>query len=157
MRTFLLNIILAIVWAALLADFTEINLLVGFILGYVMIWLMQYIIGTSAYLVKIRQIINIVALFSWELLMSNLRVAHSVLSAKDKMKPAIVAIPLDIKSDAEITMLANMITLTPGTLSLDVSHDRKLLYVHGMHVHDVEKFKQEIKQGFERVVQEVFQ
>ncbi len=63
---------------------------------------------------------------------------------------AIVAIPLDAKTDREITLLANLITLTPGTLSLDVSEDRRFLYVHAMFVEDVESFRDSIKNGFER-------
>ncbi|MBW2487296.1 MAG: Na+/H+ antiporter subunit E, partial [Deltaproteobacteria bacterium] len=73
-----------------------------------------------------------------------------------QMRAAIVAIPLDAESDLEITVLANLITLTPGTLSLDVSPDRKTLYVHAMHVDDVEEFRQDIKQRMERRVMEVF-
>jgi multicomponent Na+:H+ antiporter subunit E len=52
-------------------------------------------------------------------------------------------------------MLANMITLTPGTLSLEVSTDRQVLYVHNVHVTDPDAFRQEIKEGFERQVLEV--
>ena len=73
------------------------------------------------------------------------------------MRPGIVAIPLDIERDIEITLLANMITLTPGTLSIDVSNDKRILYVHGMHVQDLEEFKREIKDGFEKLVQEAFE
>jgi multicomponent Na+:H+ antiporter subunit E len=53
-------------------------------------------------------------------------------------------------------MLANMITLTPGTMSLDVSDDRKVLYVHGMHVYELEAFRDGIKEGFEKKVREAF-
>ena len=157
MSIFLLNVLLAVAWAALLGAFTGVNLVSGFVLGYIMIWLMQYVMSASSYFVKMRQIINFVTLFTWELLVANLRVAYSVLTSQNKMQPAIVAIPLDIQSEAEITLLANMITLTPGTLSLDVSDDRRTLYVHGMHVKDTEAFRQEIKNGFERVVREVFE
>jgi len=66
------------------------------------------------------------------------------------MEPGIIEYPLDAKSDLEITLLANVITLTPGTLSLDVSGDRKVLYVHGMYVHDKEEFIRGIKDGFEK-------
>jgi multicomponent Na+:H+ antiporter subunit E len=72
------------------------------------------------------------------------------------MRAAIIAIPLDAESDLEITVLANLITLTPGTLSLDVSQDRKILYIHAMHVRDVDKFRHDIKARFERRVMEVF-
>ena len=62
--------------------------------------------------------------------------------------------PLDLKSDAGITVLANLITLTPGTLSLDVSPDRKTLFVHALHVEDPDAFRREVKEGFERRVKE---
>ena len=56
------------------------------------------------------------------------------------MKPGIVKIPLDLETDVEITLLASLITLTPGTLSLDVSKDKKVLYVHSMYVYDKADF-----------------
>lgn len=155
MNSFVLNVLLAFAWAALLGTFSGTNLIAGFILGYITIWLMQQVMSASTYFVKIRQIIKFFRIFLWELVLSNIRVFLTVLGPFSKMSPAIVAIPLDIDSDSEITLLANMITLTPGTLSLDVSDDRRFLYVHGMHIKDVEAFKQEIKGGFEAIVQEV--
>jgi multicomponent Na+:H+ antiporter subunit E len=71
------------------------------------------------------------------------------------MRPGIVAIPLDLEGDAAITLLANLVTLTPGALSLDVSPDRTVLYVHTMYMDDAETFRREIKQGFERRVKEL--
>ena len=71
------------------------------------------------------------------------------------MKPGIVAIPLDAKTDLEITFLANLITLTPGTLSLDCSEDRKTLYIHSMYIDDLEKFRAEIKNTLEKRLLEV--
>jgi multicomponent Na+:H+ antiporter subunit E len=68
------------------------------------------------------------------------------------MNPAILALPLDVNTDREIVTLATLITFTPGTLSLEISPDRKFLYVHEMYVPngDVEKVKQKLKNGFER-------
>ncbi|MEN8150722.1 MAG: Na+/H+ antiporter subunit E [Planctomycetota bacterium] len=92
--------------------------------------------------------------FLWELVLSSIRVARDVLSPRPRFKPGIVGVPLDAETDAEITLLACLITLTPGTLSLDVSEDRKTLYVHAMRVEDPEAFRREIKAGFERRVLE---
>ena len=157
MRIFLVNIMLSIAWAALLGEFSTVNMISGFVVGYFMLWLMESILGTTSYSKKLWQVITFGAYFTKELIIANLRVAYSVLAPNSQMRPGIAAIPLDIESDAEITMLANLITLTPGTLSLDVSDDRKVLYVHGMHIYDLEAFKQEIKNGFERKVREVFE
>ena len=66
------------------------------------------------------------------------------------MRPGIIAIPLDAKTDVEITLLANMITFTPGSVSLDVSNDRKVLYVYVMYIDDVEEARRRIKEGLER-------
>ncbi|MCB0192935.1 MAG: Na+/H+ antiporter subunit E [Anaerolineae bacterium] len=157
MGIFLLNILLALAWAALLGEFSGINLLAGFLLGYFALWLGQFVMGTSSYFVKLRQVIELFALFIWELIKANLRVAYSVLAPFSSMRPGIIAVPLDLKTDLGITTLANMITLTPGTLSVDVSDDRKVIYVHGMHVDHLEDFKHDIKDGFERKVKEVFE
>ncbi|MFW5662410.1 MAG: Na+/H+ antiporter subunit E, partial [Bacteroidota bacterium] len=74
---------------------------------------------------------------------------------KDRMRPGVIALPLDAESDFEITMLANLITLTPGTLSLDTSDDKKTLYIHAMYLGDPQEFKMEIKNGLERRLLEV--
>jgi multicomponent Na+:H+ antiporter subunit E len=73
------------------------------------------------------------------------------------MRPGVIAVPLDAKTDAEITLLANLITLTPGTLSLDLSPDRGVLYVHTMYIDqdDVERARRQIKDNLERRVLEL--
>jgi multicomponent Na+:H+ antiporter subunit E len=91
-----------------------------------------------------------------ELFLANLRVAHDVITPGFHMKPGIIAIPLDAKSDLEIIALTNLITMTPGTLSLDVSTDGSVLYIHAMYIDDLEGLRREIKEGFEKKVMEVF-
>jgi multicomponent Na+:H+ antiporter subunit E len=90
-----------------------------------------------------------------ELVLSTLRVAWEVITPAKKRRQGIIAVPLDAKTDLEIAILANLITFTPGTLSLDVSSDRSVLYVHTMFVDDPEVLRQEIKDGFERRVLEL--
>ena len=88
--------------------------------------------------------------FLWQLILSNLRVAYDVITPRLYMRPGIVAVPLDAQTDEEITLLANLITLTPGTLSLGVSEDRRTLYVHAMFVDSPDRVRDSIKNGFER-------
>ena len=76
--------------------------------------------------------------------------AYDVVTPTFYMTPGIVSVPLDVTTDLEITILANVISLTPGTLSLDVSDDRKVLYVHSMYIKDREDFIKSIKNGFEK-------
>lgn len=127
----------------------------GFVLGYLVLYLAQPVIGPSRYFTKVRQVFGLVFFFLWELVLANLRVALDVSTPRHRMMPAVIAIPLDAKSDAEITLLANMITLTPGTLSLDVSADRKTLYIHALYVKDCDAVRRDIKNGFEKRLLEV--
>ncbi|MFN8643851.1 MAG: Na+/H+ antiporter subunit E [Candidatus Binatia bacterium] len=93
--------------------------------------------------------------FAWELLLANLRVAWLVISPRPRLKPAIVALPLDLTSDAGIQLLAATITLTPGTLSVDLSSDRRTLYVHTVDGgDDVDAFVHATKASFERRIKE---
>ena len=75
--------------------------------------------------------------------------------SRARARPGVVAIPLEAKSDAEITLLANLITLTPGSVSLDVSSDRRFLYLYAMYVDDLEQYRADVKASFERRVLEV--
>ena len=79
------------------------------------------------------------------------------LAAESYVCPGVVAIPLDARTDAEITLLANLITLTPGSVSLDLSEDKRVLYVHAMYIDggDVEAYRRSVKEGLERRVLEL--
>ena len=102
---------------------------------------------------KIVKALELFVFLLWELLLANLRVAYDVLTPGYQMRPGV----LDARTDVEITLLANLITLTPGTLSLDVSSDRRVLYIHVMYIDrgDLEEVRRKIKSGFERRVLEV--
>jgi multicomponent Na+:H+ antiporter subunit E len=159
---FVLNLLLALAWMLLTGQFELSNFIAGIVLGYLMLWLGQTAVGesdffSSQYFVKVRQVVVFIIFFLWELLIANLRVTYHILSPLHKMRPGVVAIPLDVTRDVEIMLLANLITLTPGTLSLDVSKDRRTLYIHTIAVDDLEAFKQSIKNGLELRVREVFQ
>lgn len=93
--------------------------------------------------------------FLKEVVLANLQIAQLVLWKPSRVRPAIIKVPLDIKTDRGIFLLSSMITLTPGTLSLDVSEDRQFLYVHVTHTTNPNEVVASIKQGFERKLMEV--
>ena len=110
-----------------------------------------------AYGARLKAIGGFIVFFLKELIMANLKVAFDVLTPRHHMRPGIVAIPLDPKTDLEITVLTTLITLTPGTLSLHVTDDRRILYIHAMYIDDPDQLVRGIKEGFERRVREVLQ
>ncbi len=105
---------------------------------------------------KLAYFLEFVGFFHWELLLANIRLARDVLGPVTRLRPGVIAVPLDLTSDAEVTALSNLVTLTPGTLSLDASSDDKVLYVHVANISDVGQARREIKHGFERRIRRVF-
>lgn len=152
---FLLNILLAIAWILLTGEVTAENFIEGVIIGYLILWVSKSALGGKKYFRKIPKAISFFFYFIKELIVANMKVAFDIITPKDYMQPGIVAVPLDTETDMEITLLANLITLTPGTLSLDVSKDKKVLYIHTLYLDNPEKFRNEIKNGMEKRLLEV--
>jgi multicomponent Na+:H+ antiporter subunit E len=158
MNLFAFNIVLAVVWAALTASFTLLSLLVGFVLGFLALWLAQPLFEQrQGYFLRVWRILRLTGYFLYELVVSSVRVAWDVVTPRHLSNPAIIEMPLDVKSDLEILLVTNLISLTPGTLSLDVTPDRSTLIVHAMFADDPEALVRDLKGGMERMVREVFE
>lgn len=155
----LLTIVIAIGWAAATGNFTVLNLVFGAAVAGVGLFLVRDRVTFPRLLTRARRLLSLALLFFFELLASAVRVAWLVMhpDMHRLLRPGIVAFPLTVTRDAEITLLANLITLTPGTLSVDVSADRKVLYVHAISVTDRETLIRDIAGGFERKIIEAFQ
>ena len=153
-----LVVILALGWAGITGSFSGLNLLFGAAIGGVALLILRQSVGRGGELRRAGRILSLFALFLYELMVSAVRVAIVVLhpNLKTMLKPAIVAVPLTVKSDAEITLLANMITLTPGTLSVDVAGDRSVLYVHALTMESEAALIANIANGFEAKIKAVF-
>ena len=148
------NVLLALVWAALHGDFSLRTLLTGQVVGYFILLALVRggVFGTSPYIGRVHRVIGLVAYFCWELLRANLRLALDVATPRFHMRPGIIALPLDANHDGEILLLSILINTTPGSVALDVSPDRKTLYVHVMYIDTPDAAREEIKSGFERRV-----
>ena len=152
---FLLNIFLAIGFSAVLGQFSLSGLLAGFFIGYAALWLTKPLYRNTRYLHRLPKVLLLMGYFVKELFISNFRVMWDVITPRHISRPGIIGVPLDAKTDLEIMLVANLISLTPGTLSLDVSEDKTTLYVHVMFLDDVEEACRTIKEGLERRVLEV--
>ncbi|MEZ4629144.1 MAG: Na+/H+ antiporter subunit E [Deinococcales bacterium] len=160
MSFFMLNIVLTFAWAAVSSSFTALNLAVGFVVGLLVIWLLSAALGAEAYLKVFRKRLAYIIFFLRELLKSSFRVAREVLSPNYNIHPGVIGVVLDEDTDdLQATLLANTITLTPGTLSLDIIEDeeskRRTLYIHAISIDDVEALRREIKEEFEKRAKEV--
>ncbi len=150
--TFGLNVLLAVVWAALTGGVSLVNLLSGFVIGYAALWVVQPLTGASQYFRRVIAWLRLVVMFHYELILSSLEVTIDVLTPRHRARPALIEVPLDVQSDLGILLVTNLISLTPGTLSIDVSEDRKTLIVHAMFGDDPAAICRSLKNGMERWV-----
>jgi multicomponent Na+:H+ antiporter subunit E len=156
MRNWFGILLLALAWLALTGSWTPLNGLFGLALGAVAASFAREQHRQRDISPRPLKIARLALVFLYELLLSGLRVARLVLSPRMDLKPGIFAYPLQVDRDFEITLLANLITLTPGTLSVDVSEDRRTLFVHAIDCSDPEQTRRDIADGFERRILEAF-
>ncbi len=153
---FLLNILLALLWGAVNGSFAPATLSVGFVLSYLVLLVAKPALPPSSYHAQLWRVVTFFFYYVREIVRASLRVAYDVLTPTLYMKPGVIGVPLDVRDDIEIAVLANLVSLTPGTLSLDLSPDRKTLYIHVMYLdEDVDRMRAGLKRDVERRVIEL--
>ena len=156
MRPAVIIALFTLVWLAVSGSNTIPNLLLGLAAGALTLWLIRGRAQPEGGRIRPLKVLSLVGLFIKELALSAWKVAVLVASPKMAVKPGIFAFPLTVDRDFEITLLANLITLTPGTLSVDVSEDRRVLYVHALDCSDPVGTRRDIANGFEKKIMEAF-
>jgi multicomponent Na+:H+ antiporter subunit E len=150
------TVLLSLAWMALTGDWSLPAAVFSLALGWMLLRFARPLGGDGFRRVRLLRLPGFLLFFVKELVVANLKVAAAVVAPAGRLRPAIVAVPLGLDRDAEIALLANLISLTPGTLSLHVSPDRRTLYVHAMATESPDALRREIREGFERRILEVF-
>lgn len=151
----LLNVFMASLWMFFESSVTVSTFFIGYVLGLLIIFVMRRFFSSRFYLYKVFAVVWLVVLFLKELLLSNIAVLKIVLNPKLTIRPGIFALETKLESDWEITLLANLITLTPGTLVIDLSNDNKTLYIHAIDIEDADEAVESIRLSFEKAIMEV--
>jgi multicomponent Na+:H+ antiporter subunit E len=158
MNIFALNIALALAWAALTGNFSFAGLMVGFALGFACLYLTRPLFPESGlYFKRAWRWSKLCVLFLYELVVSSLQVVWEVLTPRHRSRPGVIAMPLDVKREMEVLLVTNLISLTPGTLSLDVTEDCNTLFIHAMFADDPDEIRRQLKSGMERWVIEAME
>ena len=150
---FLWNLLLATCWMFLTGSFEIINYAFGFFVGYLTIALIhRHVPSLESYPQKLPRLLTFFAYFFRELAVSNIKVAIDIVTPPWHMQPGVIRFETNARGDLEITILANLISLTPGTLVLDISEDKSALFVHAMFLHDEAEVEKDLRQLEERLL-----
>lgn len=152
-----LTLLLAVVWVLLQNEFSAGMAVFGVILGILIPW------GTSIWWPDTPQSLRLGKLFTyslmvvWDIIVANVQVAWVVLTVPNaKLKPAWIVVPLELKQPEAITVLAGTITLTPGTVSADLSDEGHSLLVHVLHTDDPDAVRDDIMTRYQDRLKEIF-
>lgn len=151
----IINIGIAIIWMSLKSSHTFPDFIVGYVIGLALLYFLRRFLRHRFYFGRVISLIKLHLIFIKELLLSNIDLVRIVLRPNMNITPGIMAVPTSLKSDWEITLLAALISLTPGTLSLTFSPDSKIIYVHSIHIEDKAADIKQIKDTFEKAIMEV--
>ena len=153
MMGFFWNILLAAAWVLMTGSFEFLNYVFGFAIGYTVILLMSRSVSAlTDYPRRLPRAIYFLLYLIGELIKSNVKIAFDIITPTFLGKPGVIGIELDARTNLEITLVANLISLTPGTLSLDVSANKKILFVHAMYLINEDAVRAELKHLEQRLL-----
>ncbi|MFB4211908.1 Na+/H+ antiporter subunit E [Shouchella sp. JSM 1781072] len=151
----LINVVLAIVWMLFQNSFTIVDFVVGYTIGFFVVLVLIRFKGYEFYFARVWSLIKLMLIFMKELAIANVSVMKTALSPKMDVAPGIVAVPTRLETETEKTMFAVMMTLTPGTLSIEFSLDSNVIFVHALDARNRDEIIHSVQNTFERGILEV--
>ena len=152
-----LTVVLAVIWVLLANQFTAGHTLLGLLFGWGIPLFTRHFWPEPVRITRPLILLRYLGVVLFDIVVANLTVARLILGRPKNLQPKFVELPLDLQTDLAISMLANTITLTPGTLSARLSDDRRCLIVHALHETDSEALIKTIKQRYEAPLKEIFE
>ncbi|HEY7773875.1 MAG TPA: Na+/H+ antiporter subunit E [Marinagarivorans sp.] len=152
-----LSIYMWLLWLLLVNEISAGHVLLGGFLAWLIPYLTQSFWPEEMVLRKPGVAGRFILLVLWDIVVANAILAVRILGPTRKLQPAFIEVPLDIKQDFAITLLASTISLTPGTVSADLSEDRSALLVHVLHVDDADTTVSAMKARYEAPLKEIFE
>lgn len=150
-----INLLLSLFWLLVTGSYTVNNFLLGLILGLLLVYLLRSVLPGRFYIITLYKVVKLIFVFLIELIKANIDVIRIVLQPSLKNEPAFFTYNTDLKTDWQVVLLSNLITLTPGTIVVGLSDDRTKIYIHAIDFGEKEEEIEGIKSSLEKVVREV--
>jgi multicomponent Na+:H+ antiporter subunit E len=136
---------LVFVWAALWGSVSAGVLISGLLVAMSLLVLFPQAAPGSFRGFRLLGIVRFAAYFFYKLVQANLLVAWMAITPRSRIEQGIVRVPIRSSSDGVVTLLSNAISLTPGTLTVEVRRDPTVLYIHVLHLRDVEEVREDVR------------
>lgn len=150
-----LNVFIAFIWVLLQNSFTLGDFVIGYVIGFGVLYLLQKILPFEFYFRRLKAVFALLWLFTKELFIANIDMVKIVLNPSFKHKPGIIAVPTNLTKKWEISLISCLISLTPGTLVMDYSLDSKYIYIHNIDIESRQAMIEDIQNKFEKAILEV--
>lgn len=151
----LINLFIGFLWMFLQDDWSVLTFSVGYLFGLLVLFILRRFFHDKFYVFTLNAIIQLFILFMYELLISSILVMRKILARRIDIKPGIIAMDTSLKSDLEVTLLSLLVTLTPGSVVMEVSEDNKVLYTHIMDIPELSVSVINSKEKFEEAIKKV--
>ena len=153
----LLSLLLLLIWLLLNNSATPGQLLLGALLGVLIpLFTRRFWPQPPQRLARPGLLLRFAGRVLWDIIVANFAVARVVLGPRSALRPAFVQVPLDVEGDIAMTVLASVVSLTPGTLSADLDTEHRYLLVHALSVDNAESLVEQIKTRYEAPIKELF-
>ncbi|MCH8551425.1 MAG: Na+/H+ antiporter subunit E [Natronospirillum sp.] len=152
----LISLVILAAWLVLDGNLTPANVLLGAFLAWALPRMTRRFWRHPVHVRSWTGLVRFAIIVIWDIITANLQAVRLLLKSPQELKPAFFVIHLELTNPVAITVLANTITLTPGTVSADLSSRQERLLVHGLHVPDVEAAIAQIKARYEAPLKEIF-
>lgn len=151
----LINLVIGFLWMFLQDQWTFLSFLSGYIVGIVILFFLRRFFNGPFYFYKFWAVVKLLAVFIYELIVSGIFVLRHVLRPKVKITPGIFRLDVDLEGDVEVTLLSLLITLTPGSVVMEVTEDGKALYIHALDLPESKIAIMKSQKVFEKAIKEV--
>jgi multicomponent Na+:H+ antiporter subunit E len=151
----LVNLLIGVIWMFLQDDWSVLTFFSGYLFGLLVLYILRRYLPTKFYLVTLLAIVQLFFVFIYELFTSSILVIRQILRPKINITPGIFTLETELEGDLEVTLLALLLTLTPGSVVVEVTSDSKKFYIHAMDIPESSNAVLLSKAKFEKAIKKV--
>lgn len=151
----LINLLIGVLWMFLQDNWNVLTFFSGYLFGLLVLYILRRYFPSKFYPLTLFAIVKLFLVFIYELFTSSILVIRQVTRPKINITPGIFTLETDLEGDTEVTLLALLLTLTPGSVVVEVSHDSKRFYIHAMDIPESSEAVLRSQEKFEKAIKEV--